>query len=380
MNPINPGTDISKQSKDFLNRFWNLDNNERPAFMISYVGPKVKGGEPVKSALFSTNGIDTVNDRLLDPEKYLKAQLTEIDGQVKLKGDYVPSLCPSLGVVAIPSAFGCEVVWWENDFPSCKAALSENPEDVYKIEKPKVDSGELKRVLDYTKYFIKETSGKFPIRLTDIQGPLDSAALIFGHNNLLMAMHTNPAEVHHLMKMVTDLTIDFVKEQRRTVKEAGVEFVPAMFQPWLSDGSGVSISNDECVMISAEMHDEFHLPYVNQLSEEFGGIYIHSCGNWLHQFSSLEKIKNLRGLEFGASEANYEEVLGRFNGKIPLACRIGFNQNIRFNSIKDYVERILKARKTNRGLFINVDVTNGLIDESWPETDLNEIYKLLNAE
>lgn len=380
MNPINPGTDISKQSKDFLNKFWNLDNNERPAFMISYVGPKVKNGEPVKSALFSTDGIDTVNDRLLDPEKYLKAQLTEIDGQVKLKGDYVPSLCPSLGVVAVPSAFGCEVVWWNNDFPSCKSALSENPEDVYKIEKPKVDSGELKRVLDYTKYFIKETSGKLPIRLTDIQGPLDSTALIFGHNNLLMAMHTNPAEVHHLMKMVTDLTIDFVKEQRRIVKEAGVEFVPAMFQPWLPDGSGVSISNDECVMISAEMHDEFHLPYVNQLSEEFGGIYIHSCGNWLHQFSSLEKIKNLRGLEFGASEANYEEVLGRFNGKIPLACRIGFNQNIRFNSIKDYVERILKARKTNRGLFINVDVTNGLIDEHWPETDLFEIYKLLNAE
>jgi hypothetical protein len=153
-----------------------------------------------------------------------------------------------------------------------------------------------------------------------------------------------------------------------------------MFQPWLPDGSGVSISNDECVMISAEMHDEFHLPYVNQLSEEFGGIYIHSCGNWLHQFSSLEKIKNLRGLEFGASEANYEEVLGRFNGKIPLACRIGFNQNIKFNSIKDYVERILKTRKNNCGLFINVDVTNGLIDEHWPETDLDEIYKLLNAE
>jgi hypothetical protein len=380
MNSEHTATDISKQSKNFLNKFWNLENNERPAFMISYVGTKVKGGEPVKSALFSTDGIDTVNDRLLDPEKYLNAQLTEIEGQVKLKGDYVPSLCPSLGVVAIPSAFGCEVVWWEKDFPSCKAALSENPDDVYKIEKPKADSGELKRVLDYTKYFIKETSGKFPIRLTDIQGPLDSAALIFGHNNLLMAMHTNPTEVHHLMKMVTDLTIDFVKEQRRIVKEAGVEFVPAMFQPWLPDGSGVSISNDECVMISAEMHDEFHLPYVNQLSEEFGGIYIHSCGNWLHQFSSLEKIKNLRGLEFGASEANYEEVLGRFNGKIPLACRIGFNQNIKFNSIKDYVERILKTRKNNCGLFINVDVTNGLIDEHWPETDLDEIYKLLNAE
>lgn len=380
MNSFNHIYKISEKGKNFLNKFWNLENDDRPAFMISYVGPKVKGGEPVNSALFSTDGIDTVSDRLLDPKKYLKAQLTEIEGQIKLKGDYVPSLCPSLGVVAIPSAFGCEVVWWEKDFPSCKPALSEDPFDVYKIEKPKADSGELKRVLDYTKYFLEKTSGKLPIRLTDIQGPLDSAALIFGHNNLLMAMHTNPEEVHHLMKLVTELTIDFIKEQRKIVVDAGAEFVPAMFQPWLPDGFGVSISNDECVMISSEMHDEFHLPYINQLAEEFGGIYIHSCGNWLHQFNSLEKIKNLRGLEFGASEANYEEVLERFNGKIQLACRIGFNQNIKFNSIKDYVERILKSKKTNRGLFINVDVTNGLIDETWPETDLNEIYKLLNAE
>ena len=55
-------------------------------------------------------------------------------------------------------------------------------------------------------------------------------------------------------------------------------------------------------MISAEMHEEFHVPYLNQLSEVFGGIYHHTCGKWTHQFGSLEKITRLRGLEFGAPE------------------------------------------------------------------------------
>jgi hypothetical protein len=41
------------------------------------------------------------------------------------------------------------------------------------------------------------------------------------------------------------------------------------------------------------------------------------------------------------------------------------------------VATILRQKKTNRGLFINVDITNGLIDDSWPETDLAEIYRLI---
>ena len=45
----------------------------------------------------------------------------------------------------------------------------------------------------------------------------------------------------------------------------------------------------------------------------------------------------------------------------------------------DYVRRILAQRTTNRGLFINVDVTNGLIDEQWPITDLEEIYQLIDT-
>jgi hypothetical protein len=46
----------------------------------------------------------------------------------------------------------------------------------------------------------------------------------------------------------------------------------------------------------------------------------------------------------------------------------------------DFVARIMEKRQTNRGLYINVDVTNGLIDGDWPETDLEEIYRLVGAD
>ena len=365
-------------SREFLTRLWNLENDERPGFLIGYTGPRLKGGTPVRSALFSTEGKDTVRERLLDPDKFLAAQLEEIDGQLAFRGDLVPALCPTLGVIAIPSAFGCEVVWWENDFPSVRPLPGEDPHRVYDLVRPRIQDGVLGRILDYSRLFVERMGGRYPIRLSDLQGPLDNAALILGHTQLLEAVLTHPAQVHHLLGMITDLMVAFAKAQRDLVRGLGAEFVPSGFQPWIPDGAGLSIANDASVMLPPALHDEFSVPYLNRLSEEFGGVYIHSCGNWTHLFPSLEKIRGLRGLEFGASETPFGPVARHFGGRTVLACRIGQHRDIKYAGMADYVGRILKERTTNRGLFIHVDITNGLLDDSWPETDLDDIYHLFD--
>ena len=334
-----------EKSKSFLRRLWYLENNERPAFLISYVGPRVRGGRPIRSALFSTEGEDTVRDRLLDPAKFLKAQLAEIDDQMAFKGDFVPCLCPAFGVINIPAAFGCEVVWWEDNFPSVKPLALGDPAKIYDLPRPTLSSGEMGRILDTTRYFIEKTEGRIPIRLTDIQGPLDSAALIMGHTEFFTAIKTHPWEAHHLLQMVTDFTIECARAQRGMVRGRGVEFVPSLFQPWIPDGFGISVSNDACVMISAEEHDDFCLPYLNQISDAFGGLYIHSCGNWLHQIPSLDKVRGLRGLEFGVSETPFAPVAEYFDGRIVLACRVGLHRDIKFKGMADYVATILKVQK-----------------------------------
>jgi hypothetical protein len=361
-------------SRDFLTRLWHLDNDERPGFMIGYVGPKVKNGQPIENALFARQGPDTVRERILDPEKYLRVQLQEIAGQLAQRGDYVPGLCPMLGVIGIPSAFGCEVVWWEDDLPSVRPL-----KQAYDLRKPSITDGELGRILDFTRYFLQQTSGRIPIRITDVQGPLDSAALILGHNNFLMAMVTSPKEVHHVLQRVTDLTIEYVQAYRDLIHEYGGEFVPSINYPWMPDdfdAGGARRMRDDF----AEMHDEFAVPYLNQISDAFGGIFVHSCGRWAHQVESLSRVHNLRGLEFGGSEAPYAPVLEYFGGKTALVVRVGLNRDVKFNGMADFVRRILAARTTNRGLFINVDVTNGLIDADWLETDLEEIYQLIGTD
>lgn len=363
-------------SKNFLKRLWNLENEERPGFMIGYVGPRVKGGSSSENILFVRSGEGTFKDRLLDPEKYLQTQIQTNMKMMENRGDFIPVLSPMIGIVAIPSAFGCEIKWWDNDLPAAVPML-QDPAKIPELKRPAVRDGVMGMALDYTDHWLKRTRSTFPIAPVDCQSPLDLAALILGHNNYLLALKTHPKEMHHLLQILTDILIDFLQVHRQMVWTAGAEYVPSYSYPWLPDGFGINIAHDENVMISAQMHDEFALPYLNQISEAFNGIFIHSCGRFVHQLPSLAKIYKLRGLEFGASEAPYEPVIDYFNGKIVLSIRIGLHQDIVFDSMADFIRRVRKVSKTNRGLFINCDVTNGIIPENWPVVDLEEIYELM---
>jgi hypothetical protein len=366
------------ENRTFLTRVWNLDNEERPGFMIGYVGPNVVGGKSSENVLFVREAEGTYKERLFDPEKYLQTQVKVCLDMLANKGDFVPVISPMIGIVAIPSALGCQIQWWENDLPATRPLISD-PSEVYSLTKPSLSDGVMGMALQYTRHWLERTQGRFPIGPVDCQSPLDLAALVLGHSNYLMALYTHPKEIKYLLQFLTDLQVEFLLAQRQIVREYGAEYVPSYAVPWLPDGFGVNIAHDENVMISAQMHDEFALPYLNQISEAFNGIFIHSCGRFVHQLPSFAKVYKLRGLEFGASEATFKPVMDFFNGKIVLSVRIGLNQDIVFPSMIDFVRQILQARKTNRGLFINCDISNGVIPEGWPVVDLSEIYHLFGC-
>jgi uroporphyrinogen-III decarboxylase len=376
LNVLEEYADRIQKNRRFLTRMWNLDNDERPGFMVVNPGPKVKGGVTVEHVMFRREGSETVRDRLLDPDKYLESQLY-VNGQMMLnRGDVVPFLMPSIGVVALPSALGCEIVWWEDDLPAARPAITD-PAQVYSLPRPKITDGVMGMALGYIRRWLDRTGGKYPISMADCQSPLDVAALVLGHNNYLMALYTHPKEIHYLLQMITETEIEFIQAQRDLIHQYGAEFVGTNHYPWIPDGFGVNMSHDENVMISPDMHDEFGVPYLNQIADAFNGVFIHSCGKFSHNLRSFEKVHKLRGLEFGASEAPFGPVIDYFNGKIVLSVRVGLHRDLRFDSMMDFTRRVLSASRTNRGLFINLDITNGIVPDDWPVVDLEEIFGLL---
>lgn len=268
--------------------------------------------------------------------------------------DFVLHLQPQMGVGVFASAFGCHIEFPPDQMPWSRPVIKAgDPADrVYELAPPAVDAGLLSDVLEFTDYFQEKAGDEYPIAMTDLQGPMDTAYLVWDSCDFMVAMYEHPKEVHHLMRLCTDLTIKFVKEMRSRV----TEFVPAHFPPvYLPDGMGIALSEDALAVLSSHLYEEFSLPYINELSEEFGGVIIHSCGNFEHQLSVLEKVKDLRGLNFGVSETRFEAVWERFGGRTAVIPHCSTEVIVaKFKNAAEWVEHVLRAKTGNRGLALMV--------------------------
>jgi hypothetical protein len=344
------------------NAFWSLEDIGRPLWLF-----------PAASTILAVITRMAPLPRLFqEKEVQLQAEIATLKWRdaMGIDDDFVPQLQPQGGVTAFASAFGCRVEYFEHTQPWAHPVIKADdpPEKVYDLQPPAVSDGQLGQMLEFTDYFVAETHGRYPIAVTNMQGPLDTAYLVWEPSAFMLAMYTNPKEVHHLMRLVTDLIIRYVKEQRTH----SPEFMPCHFPPlWLPDGRGIAISDDGLAVIGAKLYQEFCLPYVNELSEEFGGIMIHSCGNFVHQFDNLEKVRDLRGLNFGVTETPFEAIWERFNGKTALIPHLGLNNTsdkVHFDDNQSYLEHILRTRTHNRGLCVVIAPAEGEVSGSRPDS------------
>jgi hypothetical protein len=352
--------------------FWSLEDLGRPLWLVPT--------SPVLTAALT--GLVPIPQLLQDRDVQLQAQLGLLAWResVGLGDDFIPHLQPQGGVTVFASAFGCPVEFFEHTLPWAHPVIREAdpPERVYELATPAVDAGQLGEMLAFTDYFTAETGGRYPVAVTDLQGPLDTAYLVWDSSAFMMAMHTNPREVHHLMRLVTDLIIRYVKEQRAR----SPEFLPCHFPPlWLPDGGGISVSDDGLAVIGPALYREFCLPYMNELSEEFGGLMVHSCGNFVHQFENLEQMHGLRGINFGATETPFEAVWERFGGRTALIPHLGLNTTIHFPDNRAYLEHVLGTRTHDRGLCVVVAPWQGEIratDPAWTTRFAAEVREILH--
>ena len=128
-----------------------------------------------------------------------------------------------------------------------------------------------------------------------------------------MACYTNPDEVHHIMRLLTDQFIEYYEAQLKIIENPAY---PGHNFPLGEAGRGISISDDNIVMISPQIFEEFNLPYLSEISEHFGGLYYHSCGKYDHMVESILKIPKLRAINwhtgpYEMTRRAYEQVQGK---------------------------------------------------------------------
>ena len=190
----------------------------------------------------------SILDYYTSEQKWLEANLRAADRFPDIM--FLPGFWSEFGMCTEPSAFGARCVFPENDFPFADKVLGD-PSDVAGPKKPNCRTDGLlpfmiKRLVHSQE---KIEQHGHAIRFAVARGPHNIASFLLGHTELLMALKTNPDQVHKLLEIVTEFLADWLAYQK--------EMFPSI--------DGMLLLDDLIGFVGGADFRTFVLPYFKQL-------------------------------------------------------------------------------------------------------------------
>jgi hypothetical protein len=209
-----------------------------------------------------------------------------------LDHDAVPYIRLTTGTGIFAAAFGCDIHLYP-DSPAAARPLVFTAEEADRLPVPSLDAPTLARVFEMGEMVRARVGPQVPLSVPDIQSAFDIAALIWNKEEFYIATVQNPAAVKRLVDKCQALLKNFFTEFKRCFPECNLCHCP---NAWAPPEQGVWLSEDEAGSMSVKMFEAFCLPNLNDLSDTFGGLFMHCCATADHQYGSFKRIHNLRGL------------------------------------------------------------------------------------
>lgn len=265
-------------------------------------------GDITVSPLISPQCGEYPYGNILEPDLARQRFYQYLQVLAKAGGDYQPAYDCVLGTCAIASAFGGKY-HQESDGLFWIEPIIQQPDDVYRLKVPVPLSGLVGKAVDIYRYVLEGMDGYIPPRVPDMQGPLNTASMLWKQEDFIFAMYDYPRAVHHLLGLITDYIIAVFHYFRKTFDDAHMITWPLIHMP---HRLGVGLVEDYTQLMSPDLYREFGLPYVNRIAREFDGIQIHCCAVFKQHWDAFKQIHNLRGLDTMYPYSHPAEVTAAF--------------------------------------------------------------------
>jgi len=254
---------------------------------------------------------------------------------------FLPGFWSEYGMCSEPSAFGAKSSFPENEFPHAFPNIS----DVSQIQDLSVPNPVKDGLGPFIINRLRLTQPQIEkaghqIRFSVSRGPLNIASYLMGATEFLMAMITNPEEIHLLIRKITNYLAGFHTHQKH--------LFPSI--------DGILILDDIIGFISEEQFLEFGLPYFKELyNTDLSIRFLHNDANCMESVRHLPEMGvNLFNMGFDTDLNQLKELTNHqvtMLGNIPprdVLAR-GSNEDVRkatldlLNGIEDPVRIIFSC-------------------------------------
>lgn len=319
-----------------LKKRYNDRIEERKQRIIKFWEGKNIGRPPISFIPYSYQPRQIFDDVDLQMEKAYR-YFTSI---MELPGDNIPVFWPDMGTVCLASVFGGELIREGNGQNFWIKPAFTSLEQLKNIEKPDVMKALVKEEFDRCKKWRDITDGFGYIAPPDMQGPVNIAILVMDANEFFIGMYTEPELIHKLLRLCTDVILEVINIYRKEFRDT---FVPVTWPYiWFPDGTGVTLTQDSLPFLSPELYKMFEMPYVKEISERSGGIFIHCCGKFEHNLEAIKEIPHLKGIDASYPFSRIEKIVDVLGKDIVITPQLNSKGIEDFPSYDRYVEHLIK--------------------------------------
>lgn len=257
--------------------------------------------------LFGEKPESIPDDYFTNPEVMYQRQVKQFERHFDLVEDhYVPYLMPFMGTGVFCSAFGANIVFKEKMDPSAEGFVIQDIESLNKLAAPDPQKdGLMPKVLEFIRYF--KSNSDIPVGITDCQGPLTTALQLVGYDKLFYWMYDYPMKIHEFMDFLSDCLIEWVKIQKKEIGES-LDCCAGNQGVYVPNGIGIWISDDDAVIMPADLYAEFVAPYNDKIMKAFGSGIIHFCGTANQHIETFKNMNYLRAIN-NFSLGDYQSLL-----------------------------------------------------------------------
>jgi hypothetical protein len=122
---------------------------------------------------------------------------------------------------------------------------------------------------------------------------------------------------------------------------------------------GIRVSDDVLAVISPKHYREFGVRYNNMLAREFGGIVIHSCGEFAFQVPTILETEGLRAIDLALPHINMQKLAEAAAGKVALTMRYWIQdwEDQRPPNLETFSEQVVELFGT-RGVLLQMQTAS----------------------
>lgn len=249
-------------------------------------------------------------ERLHDAEKDFESLINRYNMEVKAIEagfDNVPMLNFSFGGIAylMALAYGCEKL--EINYLVNALHRFAEMDQASTLKKPEAIHERglypliCERILEFQRRF-----GDIAIGISDNQSPNDVLTSIIATEPVLLACYDEPETVHRVTGMITDSMIEVNRHLRGLINNFCC-FSAARYMP-----NGMHVSDDNAAFLSPGIYRDFALPYINRLSEAFGGIHFHCCMGYQQNLEVMASAKGFQSLDAKPDFNDIDTIINAF--------------------------------------------------------------------